>query len=130
MAWFYNFAYKDPEIVEGQVNHFREHIRKHIASRDEKRIREYILRAFDSWSPKVALVHPALMYIAEGMKVLREEFGYHLRPLVDGNLEFHSGRSTVISTKYTGMDIERYPECAKNLGFAIKHMPRHLMEEE
>jgi hypothetical protein len=127
---FYNFAHKDPELVQAQVNHLTEKIRKHIADGDERKLREYILRSFDSWNPAVALVHPGILAIAEGMKVLRDKYGYKLRPLVDGNLEFHSGRNTLISTRFAGKDIEMYPEVAKNLGFHIKHAPRHLMSED
>ena len=129
-SMFYNFGLNDQDLIKAQVAHLKAHMKKHLASRDERKIRTYILKALESWDPRLAMCHPAADVLVEGMMVLRNEFGYKCKVLHDGNIQFRSGRNTLIETNYHGKDKTTYPEVAANIGFAIKYMPRHLMSDD
>jgi hypothetical protein len=129
MAMFYNFSHTDQDLIDAQVDHLKKHMGKYIAAHDEKGIRKYVLSAFDSWDPRLAMIHPGVDIIVKGMKMLREEFGYKLRVLPDGNIEFKSGRNTYISTQFHGKKKDEIPECAKSIWFHLKHRPMKVMED-
>ncbi len=126
---FYNFGLKDQDLIQAQINHLRAHMQKHIAARDERKIRTYILKALESWDPRLAIFHPAAEILVQAISILRNEFGYKVKVLEDGNIMFHSGRNTVIPTEFHGKSDE-YPRCAANIGFAIKYMPKRLIDAE
>jgi hypothetical protein len=44
---------------KGELIHFAVKLQNYIDAENEERVKDYVLDAFDTWNPKMALIHPA-----------------------------------------------------------------------
>ena len=65
-------AYNFENPVRGELLHFAGKLQELLNNEDTERVKDYVCDAFDTWNPKLALLHPCHGMLRRGISYLVE----------------------------------------------------------